>query len=96
MIAHVVIATWKSGVTSEQIRRVKTDLLALTARIPDIARVDWWESLSSEVGELGVAVVIHAKNDEAIDAYHALPEHVPFAEMVTSVVSSLTGGSYRQ
>jgi hypothetical protein len=95
VIAHIVIATWKAGVAREQIRKVKSDFFALTTKIPEIEKVHWGESLATEDGEQRVAVVMLAKNLEAIDAYHALPDHVPFAEMVVSMTSSLTGGSYQ-
>jgi hypothetical protein len=95
VIAHIVVATWRPGVTQEQVRKVKSDFLALTSRIPQIERVHWGESLATDDGEPGVAVVMLATDQEAIDAYHSLPEHVPFAEMVASLTSSLNGRSYR-
>jgi hypothetical protein len=95
VIAHIVVATWKPGVTLEQIRKVKNDFLALTSRIPQIEKVHWGESLATDEGEPGVAVVMLAGDQGAIDAYHSLPEHVPFAETVISMTSSLNGRSYQ-
>jgi hypothetical protein len=95
VIAHVVVATWKPGVTQEQIRKVKSDFLALTSRIPRIEKVHWGESLATDEGEPGVAVLMLATDQEAIDAYHSLPEHLAFAEKVVSMTSSLNGRSYQ-
>ena len=95
VIAHIVIATWKPGTTPEQIQKVRRDFFALTAKVPEIEKVYWGASLAGDEGDPGVGVVMIAQNVGAIDAYHALPDHVPFAEMVVSLTSSLSGGSYQ-
>ncbi len=75
MITHVVLLKWKGGVDRKAIETARTELRALTGKIPGLLDVSAGDNCSSRSQGYQFAAVMRFPDRAALDAYGPHPAH---------------------
>ena len=79
---HTAIYRWKPNAPIAEIESALDDLQHITEDIPDIQLFSWGRNTSKYSEGFSHAIVIVAKNSEAIDAYRQHSIHQPVAKLL--------------
>ncbi len=83
MIRHVVLLTWKEGVSDEQIAKVNEAFTALPEKVPGIVNNSFGPDLSIFPGNADYVLILDVENEDDLQAYVAHPAHTELMESVT-------------
>ena len=87
MLRHVVVFTWKDGVSADDVVRAGNGLAALPAQIPQIRSYAFGPDARLVAGNADFALV--ADFDDA-DAYRAYATHPAHQEVLVTLMRPLT------
>jgi len=86
MIKHVVLLTWKEGVSQEQIDAVTVEFRALGEEIGEVSGYEFGQDARIYRGNADYALVAEFKNEEDLKAYVVHPRHQELLARVTGPI----------
>jgi hypothetical protein len=84
MIKHIVLVTFKTGVTQGQIAEIKKRLAALPALIPEIKTYDFGLNINP-VKSYDFILVSEFSDMEAVGRYKVQPDHAAAARFIQDI-----------
>jgi hypothetical protein len=78
MVRHIVIFTWREGVSGEQVERFRQALDHMASELKDLAVILHGPDLRFRQGNGDYALVATVSNRASWDAYQAHPAHKIF------------------
>src|SRR5262245_57183562 len=89
VLRHVVLLQFKDGTTEEQLAEVGGAFMALPARIPEIARLEWGSAVN-EGASYTRCLMVTCHNEADLKSYENHPDHqaIPanFGHLLSGVV----------
>jgi hypothetical protein len=86
MIKHVVLLTWKDGVSQEQIDKVTTEFRILGDEIEEVAGCEFGQDAKIYKGNADYALVADFNNEADLKAYVVHPKHQELLARVTGPI----------
>ena len=86
MIKHVVLLTWKDGVSQEQIDAVTVEFRALGEEIEEVSGYEFGQDARIYKGNADYALVAEFKDEEDLKAYVVHPKHQELLAKVTGPI----------
>ena len=80
LVTHIVIFTWKPGVTADQVKAFRTALDVLAADVSDITALHHGPDLQFRAGNGDYALVTTFADKRGWDTYQAHPKHRAFVQ----------------
>jgi len=90
-LQHVVSFKFKSGASSEEIKKVEADFHGLKEKISEIVKLEWGTNVSKEKHDKGFThcFILTFKNEQDRDAYIVHPDHKAFGKMLGPVLEDV-------
>jgi hypothetical protein len=85
MNVHIALYKWKSSATPEQIRQALENVEALAIKVPGIVEISAGENTSKYSEGYTHVILVRGKDQAAIDAYRAHPDHTKVAEQIEAM-----------
>ena len=85
MIIHIALFKWKNTVRKDEIDKALKDVAKLKTKIPGIIDIKYGKNFSKHSKGLTHAVVVTAKNRNALQAYREHPDHIIVAEKINKM-----------
>lgn len=86
MIKHIVLLTWKEGVSQEQIESVTSAFSSLRSEISEIVSYSFGKDAGIYRGNADYALVAEFGSEEALRAYVVHPSHQKLMSNVTGPI----------
>lgn len=86
MIKHVVLLTWKEGVSQEQIDTVTAEFRALGDEIEEVVGYEFGQDAQIYKGNADYALVAEFRNKSDLKAYVVHPRHQELLAKVTGPI----------
>jgi hypothetical protein len=89
MYIHAFVFRWVEGITEEQKKRVKTEILALQGKIPGLLETHVGTNVSPRGQDYEFGGVMKFTDRAALDAYFPHPVHKALGEWLMPLIEPL-------
>lgn len=85
MTTHIALYKFKDSVTPEQINQVFQELTELQSKVPGLISINCAKNTSKYSEGYEYVILIQGKDQAAIDAYRAHPDHARIAQEIEAM-----------
>lgn len=85
MQVHIALYKWKTSAKKEAIQQAMEGIKALQDKVPGIVRISWGENTSKYSEGYTHVILVRGKDQSAIDAYRAHPDHQKVSEQIEAM-----------
>jgi heme-degrading monooxygenase HmoA len=85
MHIHIALYKWKAAATPRQIERALAEIAGLADKVPGVTEISCAENASKYSEGYTHVILVHAKDQAAIDAYRAHPDHQKAAQQIEAM-----------
>lgn len=91
MIVHMAIFKWKKDITEEEIHNILNQLRGLKDKVQGLMEIHCGKNISKWANDYTHAVLVLAKNQEALDSYRNHPDHQKIARKIEEMEEDSIG-----
>ncbi len=95
MIVHIAVFKWRSNVKKSDVDKILLNVSNLKTKIPGIIDIRCGENFSKHSKGFTHAVVVTAKNNNALQAYREHPEHKIVADKIEKMEEDGMGVDFK-
>jgi len=91
MVIHIALFKWRKDASQDTIERAMADVRVLKDKIDGIIEIYCGNNFSPWSGGFTHAVIVQAKDKEALDDYRKHPDHVDVAQRIEKMEEKSLG-----